>query len=98
MSMYTSRPPMHVLMSEPQQKTQHHADAQECHGSPLRKPLFSLLIAPLHARSGMKKNVSHRLVASPRWGVDHEGSSSQKLRSARPEWTVPPVGRHATKR
>jgi hypothetical protein len=45
-------------MSEIPKRTQHHADAQECHGSPLRKPLFSLFIAPLPACSGVEKNVA----------------------------------------
>ena len=73
---------MHVLMSEPHQKTQHHADAQECHGFPLRKPLFFPFIAPLPACSGVEKNVAAASYVA-------KSSSSQKLRSARPEWTVP---------
>jgi len=46
-------------MLEALKRTRHHYDAREFRGSPLREPLFFLgFIAPLPARSGVKKNVA----------------------------------------
>jgi hypothetical protein len=56
----------------------HHNDAREFRSLPLRDLLCFLgSIAPLHGRSDVEKNVAAASFC--------EGSSSQKLRSARPE-------------